>query len=339
MDPITHGLLGATVAQVTMGKRIPRGAALIGAVGAMAADADVFIWSANDPTVSWVYHRHFTHALAFIPLGGWLAALPFLWLARYRLYRVAVVVAAMIGYATHTLLDSLTNYGTQQLLPFADTRVTWDAMPIVDPVYSLILLAGLALAARSRWVKAARWSLALSLLYVLFGFWQHQRAVEVQNELLALRHQQATQARVLPAPGWLILWRSIYLADGKLYADGIRLPWLGKAGVLMGASADAVTLSDLPAVVQANPAAQRQFKILAWFAGGYLAAVAGDAANIVGDMRLTTTLEGLTPMWGLQFNAQGAPQRWVSARPSGREVMRALLWGDERYQPLPPRQH
>jgi inner membrane protein len=336
MDPITHGLLGATVAKTTMWRRVPSGLGTIGALGAMAPDIDVLIFSPNDPTVGWLYHRHFTHSLLLVPLVGLLAALPFLALKRYAGYRGAVIAAAIIGCATHTMLDSLTNYGTQQLWPFADTRVTWDAMPIVDPIYTLIFIVGLLYTAKTKSIRGVQWALALALLYVAFGFWQHHRALGVQRELLALRGHQPSQARVLPMPGWLLFWRSLYIADGRLYADGVRVPWAGKAKVLPGGSADAVTFSDLPPPVQANAEAQRQFSILDWFAGGYLAPVNG-SLNAVGDMRLTTSVEGLTPLWGLQFTPTGVPQRLVVTGPGGRDLqglVRGLILGDERYRPL-----
>ncbi len=340
MDPITHGLLGATLAKTTMWRRVPHGVGIIGAVGAMAPDLDILIWSPNDPTVGWLYHRHFTHGLLFIPLVGLLAALPFLWLKRYAGQRGAVTLAALIGGATHTLLDSLTTYGTQQLWPFADTRVTWDAMPIVDPIYSLLLVAGLVISAKTRKINGVRWGLALALLYVCFGFWQHHRGLLLQRELLTLRKHQPTQARVLPAPGWLVFWRSLYIADGRLYADGIQIPWSGEAKVLPGASADAVTFADLPAPAQAQAETRRQFEILAWFAGGYLAPVPGNA-NAIGDMRITGAVESLTPLWGLQFDAAaGLPQRWSPTTENSepvrdyRGLLHGLLYGDERYQPL-----
>jgi inner membrane protein len=336
MDPITHGLLGATVAQTTMWRRVPRGAGMIGAIAAMAPDLDIFIWSASDPTVGWVYHRHFTHALLFIPLGGLIAALPFLWLKQYKDFRLAVAVTAIIGYATHTLLDSLTNYGTQQLWPFADTRVTWDAMPIVDPIFTAILLIGLLFTARTHKVNGVRWALALAFLYICFGFWQHQRGLTVQRELLALRNHQARQARVLPAPGWLIMWRSLYVADGRLYADGLRIPWIGEAKVLPGGSTNLASFDDLPFALQANAEARRQFRILKWFADGFLAPIAG-SPNAVGDMRITAAVESLTPLWGLQFNAEGTMQRWMPTEPIRRDyegLLRGLVYGDERYKPL-----
>ncbi len=37
-------------------------------------DMDVLIRSASDPLLAIEYHRHFTHALAFIPVGGLIAA-------------------------------------------------------------------------------------------------------------------------------------------------------------------------------------------------------------------------------------------------------------------------
>ena len=339
MDPITHGLLGATLSKTTLWRRVPHGVGIIGAVGAMAPDLDILIWSSDDPTVGWLYHRHFTHSLFFIPLVGLLAALPFLFLKRYAGYRGAVTLAAIVGCATHTLLDSLTTYGTQQLWPFADTRVTWDAMPIVDPIYSLILLAGLVYTAKTHKISGVRWGLALALLYVSFGFWQHQRGVTLQRELLAWRKHQPTQARVLPAPGWLMFWRSLYIADGKLYADGLQIPWYGEAKVLPGASADAITFTDLPPAAQTQPEAQRQFKILDWFAGGYLAPISGQA-NAIGDMRITAAVESLAPLWGLQFDAAGLPQRWVPMLENNqpardyRGLLQGLLYGDERYQPL-----
>lgn len=43
---------------------------------------------------------------------------------------------------THMLLDAFTTYGTQLLLPFADWRVSFDSITIVDPLYTLPLLIG-----------------------------------------------------------------------------------------------------------------------------------------------------------------------------------------------------
>ena len=96
------------------------------------------------------------------------------------------------------------------------------------------------------------------------------------------------------------------------------------------------TLDDLPSTAQANAEARRQFRILRWFADGYLAPIA-DSPSAVGDMRITAAVESLLPLWGLQFDAAGATERWVPTGQFGRDyegLLRGLMFGDERYKPL-----
>lgn len=336
MDPITHGILGAATVQSALGKGLPRGAALIGALGAMAPDLDVFILSFTDPTVAWQYHRHFTHSLILIPLGGLIAAIPFLLMKRFKDYKRKVILTAILGYATHTLLDMLTSYGTQVFWPFTNDRVAIDWMGIVDPVYTLLLLTGVILTSIKWNPKYARGAFALGLLYVLFGGWQHHRAVEAKNQIAAMRGHQTQQWRVMPAPGWLALWRSVYITDGRLYADGIRTPWIGAPLTLAGGSVDAITFDDLPDAAKSNAESVRRFQILNWFASGFISPINQDA-SAVGDERITSAVESLTPMWGLEFDpATGAGRGW---RPSNGSrdftgLIRTLIIGDPRYQPL-----
>jgi inner membrane protein len=337
MDTITQGILGAAVSQSLLSRRLPRGAGFIGAVGAMVPDLDIFIRSANDPTVAWLFHRHFTHSLIFIPIGGLLAAVPFLFMSRYKDHRKEVILASIIGYATHGLLDAFTNYGTQLLWPFSNYRVAWDWIGIVDPIYSLILLLGVILTAYTKQVKPVRIAFLLSSLYLCFGGWQHHRSVETQHQLAAMRGHQIEQSRVMPAPGWLVFWRSVYLANGRLYIDGIRTPWFNSPLVLEGGSADATTFQDLPANAQANAETRRQFEVFNWFADGLIAPV-GDDDNSIGDMRITASVESLTPLWGLKFDpSSGGAQRWVPPGSIQRDfgsLLRGLVKGDARYRSL-----
>lgn len=337
MDSITQGILGAAASQAIMKRRLPKGAGWIGAIGGMAADLDVLIHSTTDPTVGWLFHRHFTHSLAFIPAGGFLAALPLLFLSRFRAHRREVILCSIIGYATHGLLDAFTSYGTQLLWPFSNLRVAWDWIGIVDPVYTLILMAGVALTARTLSPNQARAALFLSSLYMCFGGWQHHRAVEAQARIAELRGHRIEHARALPAPGWLLYWRSVYISGGKLYSDGIMLPWFGEALALKGDSAPTVTFADLPAEARANAETRRRFDIFVWFADGMIAPV-GDGTNAIGDERITAGVEGLRPVWGLRFApVTGDAVRW---NPSGAfvraydELIRGLLLGDPRYRPI-----
>ena len=77
MDPISQGVLGASFAQAAAkNKEKIIAAAWFGALAGMAPDLDVVIQSPSDPLLFLEFHRQFTHALIFIPLGALLVALP-----------------------------------------------------------------------------------------------------------------------------------------------------------------------------------------------------------------------------------------------------------------------
>jgi len=337
MDSITQGILGAAAAQAVMKKRLPRGAGLIGAVGGVIPDLDIFIHSFNDPTVGWLFHRHFTHSLFFIPIGGLLAALPFMFLKPFRDQKRDVILAAIIGYATHAPLDMFTSYGTQMFWPLTNYRVALDWIGIVDPVYSAPLLLGVIWTMRTNRARPVRIALLATTLYICFGGWQHHRGVETQKELAAMRGHQIAQSRVMPAPGWLILWRSVYVSDGRMHVDGVRLPWFGRPRVDEGGSADVTTLEDLPASAQANAETRRRFEIFRWFSDGLIAPIAGEPDSY-GDMRITAEVESLMPLWGLKMEGStGEAHRWSPSQTQRRDLgraLRGLVFNDDRFKPL-----
>ncbi len=76
MDPVTQGALGAALPQATTNKTRVGIAGVLGFVSGMAADLDVLIRSETDPLMFLEYHRQFTHALIFIPVGACCARWP-----------------------------------------------------------------------------------------------------------------------------------------------------------------------------------------------------------------------------------------------------------------------
>ena len=96
---------------------------LPGVVGALLPDADAVIRSSADPLLYAEFHRHFTHSLALIPVGGLVASLPWLMRRAPRGQWRAYLAAATAGYATHGVLDASTSYGTLLLWPFSTVRV------------------------------------------------------------------------------------------------------------------------------------------------------------------------------------------------------------------------
>jgi inner membrane protein len=226
MDPITHGLLGATTAHVLLGRPFPR-AWMVGALAALAPDLDVLIRSEADPLLAIEHHRGFTHSLAFIPVGGAIAALPWLAGRRARTAWRLVMGASIAGYATHPLLDACTTYGTQLLWPFSSSRVAWHVISIVDPLFTLPLLAGLLSAVLTRARAPAVLALAFCLAYLGHGLVQRERALGVQHRIAAARGQAPVRGEVFPAAATQLVWRSLYRAGDTLHANRIRVPWFG----------------------------------------------------------------------------------------------------------------
>lgn len=340
MDAITQGVIGAAAAQAVYGERLGRWSLAIGWAAGMLPDADVFVRSASDPLLAWTAHRTFTHGLAFIPVGALVAALPFLLSRTLRPRWKEVYGAALLGYATHGILDAFTTYGTVLLWPFSDLRVAWDVISIVDPVFTMLLLAGVVWSAIRRRVGPARLGLACAAAYMALCALQHHRAAEAQERMIAARGHQASAARVMPTLGNNVLFRSLYrTSGGEMYADAIRVPLLGPPTMRPGARVDVLDPEGLAEGAADPQRVRRDLARFAWFTGGYWARTPG-WPELIGDMRITTDPAGVEPLWGVVIEP-AAPIPVQAADGHGRDAITAgALWreimgGDPRHVPVP----
>jgi inner membrane protein len=338
VDPVTHALLGGAVSRVILARPLGRAAWLPGAAGALLPDADALIRSAADPLLYAEFHRHFTHALAFIPLGGALAALPWLLRRAARPHRRAYLAAATLGYATHGPLDAATTWGTRLLWPFSDLRVAWNWISIVDPIFTTVLALGVAM---SLWRRSATYA-AIGLLcagaYLGAGALQRDRALTAQHRIALARGHQTEQREVFPGFANSVIWRSLYRSGGRLYMDRIRVPFAGAPSWSEGVSVAALDLS--AAAGTGAPERERDLRRFAHFTRGWLAR-APDDAGLIGDARYSMSPRAFEPVWGIRFRAgEGAPRvSWVDRsserRVDVREAWREVRGEDRSYRPLP----
>jgi inner membrane protein len=339
VDPLTQGLLGAAAAQAVLGRRLPR-AWLMGAVGGAIPDLDVLIRSSSDPLLAIEYHRHFTHALAFIPIGGAIAALPWLARKRYRPEWKPILGATTLGYATHGLLDAGTSYGTQLFWPFSSYRVSWDIVSVIDPIFTVALLIGVILAARRHTRRPAAIALVFCLAYLFMGMVQRDRALDVQQQIAAIRGHEPLRGQVFPTIGNQLVWRSLYQDGDTFYVDRIRVPWLGEPTWTPGATAQQVALRDLRPEARADPRVVEDFMRFSWFSNGWTAR-APDDPYVIGDVRYSLRTDAFQPVWGVRFKpGEPMPTEWVN-RTDQREVSLQGLWAEiigthPDYRPLPP---
>ncbi len=337
MDPVTQGLIGAAAAQLVVGKRV-RFAGVIGAVGGMAPDLDVLIRSSNDPLMAVEFHRQFTHALAFIPFGGAIAALPFLLRKGFRAVWPWVLLASIVGYATHGLLDACTTYGTQLLWPFTNYRVSWSWISIVDPVFTLALAIGVTLFALRGKRASVATALIFCLLYMALGALQRERALDVQESLARSRGHEIVRRDAFPTLANQLVWRSLYEAGGMLYADRIRVPYFGRPQFTPGMQIKPADRASLTPRERANERVVRDFERFSWFSLGWVAR-APDDPSIIGDVRYSLQTHSFNPIWGVRFHPhEEVPTEWVN-RTGDRSLRLGSLWqelagDDPAYRPV-----
>ena len=300
MDVLTQGLLGAAVAQSGSKQSETKIATLVGFLTGMLADADVLIRSAEDSLLTIEYHRHFTHSLAFIPLGALIAALllwPFL---RKKLGFKVLYFYAFLGYMFSGVLDAFTSYGTHLYWPFSDERVSWHLISIIDPIFTLVLLVSILVGLRIKNAKAARTGLVLCSLYLVLGAIQLNRVEQFTYNLAQQRGHTIKQLVSKPTLGNLFLWRSTYINDDTIHVDGIRAGFNGIKHY-PGNSVKKLNLSELENRLPVDSVLYNDIKRFNFFSDDYLAWYPGKQ-NVIGDMRYALLPDSTMPLWGIEFD-------------------------------------
>ena len=298
MDPISQAALGAAASQ-NAAHRLPRKqlltAALLGVAGGMAPDLDVFIRSSTDPLLFLEYHRHFSHSLFFIPFGGLIvaAALHPLFGKRQGFSFLQSLLFATLGYATHALLDACTTYGTLLLWPLSDTRFAWNTISVVDPLYTLPILALLITHLISQKRQYAILALSWIIAYPTLGLVQRDRAEAVAQQLLEQRGHGSASVSAKPSMANLLVWKTVYEFEGRFYVDAVRVgiePMIyeGESIIRLNVERDFPWLSK-------SSQQYRDIQRFDWFSTGYLALSEEQPGRII-DIRYSmqpNTIEGL----------------------------------------------
>jgi len=248
---------------------------------------------------------------------------------------MAVFGASLLAFATHAPLDNCTSYGTHLLWPFTDARTAWDCMSIIDPIFTLFLFLGVMAALIVGRPRPTRIGLALALSYITLGFIQHARVDSVQQTLADSRGHEIEFGRVMPSFGNFIVWRSVYIAEGRLHADSVHLfPWRGPL-VREGTSVKQFEMGDLPIRVSSHVSEVVHAHLE--FATGMATQIESEneVEFLIGDVRYSLDLGGFKPIWGVAIDTTipgGQPRAmWF---PTDRGDAIRLLWS-EVIQPGP----
>ena len=317
MDTVTQGLLGAACGQALFAKTLGRRALAWGAVGGLIPDLDMAVIPLLGPLAEFRYHRSLTHSLFFGPVVGVVLG--------YVAHRLAVrrgglgragplsawVGLYIISLLTHPLLDLFTTYGTQLLWPFSRHRFALDAVAILDPFYSLLLVAALlvgrakrerpALGARAAWA-----ALGLSTAYLFYGLALNRQAENVVQGQLA--REGVSSAQVHSYPTLLQPWlRRIVV---RVPADGeIRVGFLSLLRPrLIGWQRFKPAEGPLVAAIRQTP----EGRLFEWFASGETAARVTRTPSVVvveiEDLRYGYGEAPDEGLWGIRGRFDGEQQ-------------------------------
>ncbi|HEY0974736.1 MAG TPA: metal-dependent hydrolase [Solimonas sp.] len=231
MDSLSQIALGAAVGIAVMGRRTPLArAALWGAVCGTLPDLDALI-DHGDVVRNMTLHRAESHALFWLTLAA-----PFLAAGIARFHREWALfrrwwLAVWLVLITHPLLDTMTVYGTQLALPFTNHPYGVGSIFIIDPLYTLPLIAGVCVALRRRDARGLRWNhagLALSTLYLVWGVIAQQWVRTTAEDALRAQGESVQGLLVTPTAFNSVLWR-IVVVTPDAYLEGFRSLFDGDA--------------------------------------------------------------------------------------------------------------
>ena len=143
MDNITHTLTGLMLSRAGCDRLTPRAAWIL----LLAANApDIDIVTTFGGSLNFLhYHRHITHSLLAFPVLAALCVLAVRLVSRRPLRWIGAYVIALIGVASHLILDLTNVYGVRLLEPFSGRWFRWDLTGVIDFwIWGVLLAAALA---------------------------------------------------------------------------------------------------------------------------------------------------------------------------------------------------
>jgi len=300
MDPLSQGLLGAAVSISCVRNKKILPVLASGAVGGMLADVDIFIRSDIDPLLALEFHRQFTHSLIFIPFGGLAGSLLLWFFMRKYLSFIMLYLATTLGYATHGLLDACTSYGTQLFWPFTSTRIAWNIVSVIDPLFTSILLLGLIFAYKKNKIICARLCLICSILYLLLGYAQKERALNFQNNIASQRGDIIIRSRVHPSFGNLLVWRSTYETPQEYVVDGLRLG-VTELKLYKGQRVARLNVDQEWPYLSKHSVLALDIERFRWFSDDWLYLVP-NTNRLISDIRYSILPQTIYPLWAIEIN-------------------------------------
>lgn len=216
-------MVGATIGDALLGKRLGKRAMLLGALAQSIPDIDFISSFWTDTPTYLLAHRGFTHSILF----DLLATIAFALMAEHYHRKHSVgynkwILFFGLQITIHLFIDLFNAYGMGLLEPFSHTRISFDTLFVADPFFSvwmsisfmalLILKAGVG--KRIFW---QRFGIVCSSLYLFYCI---SNKIKIDNStvrILAKQDIRHSHFFTTPTPLNNWLWYVVVKADSGFY--------------------------------------------------------------------------------------------------------------------------
>ncbi|MEO6732369.1 MAG: metal-dependent hydrolase [Ferruginibacter sp.] len=227
MDSLTHIALGACMGEAFAGKTVGRKAMLWGILAQSIPDIDFVAAFWLDTTDNLLAHRGFTHSLLFcLLITPVLAFFAERWHRPHNIsFRKWFLFFGSVIFV-HLFTDAFNNYGVGWFEPFSHYRISFNAIYVADPFFSIwpgIALAALLILKRKdpRRVFWWRFGLGMSFLYLSYCTVNKLIIDADVKRIFARQNINHTRYFTTPAPLQNWLWY-VVAGDNNGYHVGFR---------------------------------------------------------------------------------------------------------------------
>ena len=223
MDSLTHIALGACMGEAFAGKQLGKKAMLWGAIAQSIPDIDFVASFWMNTSSNLLAHRGFTHSFLFWAIITPLFALLAEYLHRPHNISLQKWVLFFGGVIfIHIFIDAFNNYGVGWFEPFSHKRISFNAIYVADPFFSIwpgIACIVLIILRKKKPQRKNWWRLGLGLsaLYLVYCLMNKAIIDSDTKAILKKQHISYTRYFTTPAPLQNWLWYVVAGNDSGYY--------------------------------------------------------------------------------------------------------------------------
>jgi inner membrane protein len=282
MDSLTQAALGGVIAQVGFHKSLGKKAIAWGIALGTLPDLDVFAAKlSSNPLAMEIIHRGLTHSVFFCAIFAMIFGIIQFAIHNGKYYKhhyarlddkerfIKWVSLSFWVLITHPLLDLFTSYGTQLLAPISDHRFALNAISIIDPFYTLLLIISLVIGLLDirKSTSVACIALFLSSAYLLQGLVEQHKALKIARDYSTSKQLPTTRIEALPTM-MTIFGRRLWVETPTAVYIGHVSTWNNKPATWVYLDKEKLSEKDNAILQSQDKAVQEALKTYDWFTDG-----------------------------------------------------------------------